>query len=221
MTPGRAHSPLPLHATPTRVPRWRIMSAWHRGLVLFACVAVGGTAAHAQTALSQSSGPKARPLEFSFPSSTSRKPPLQLAPGASWEAPALAPEGKPQLGVAWTGSSEDWDISAAVTFVEESRLNASDFQTGGLFETEAAVVRRIGDFRVGAVGYSARSAGEGVGRGPKLGQARWRGSAAGPVIGYDATVAGKPATVSLRWYREIGTPGENGDTVSAAVALKF
>lgn len=220
MTPGRAISSLSHHATLARAPRWTDMNAWQRGLVLFACVVSGATGAHAQTALSQASAPKARQLEFSFPSSTARKPPLQLAPGASWDQPALAPE-QPQLGVAWTGSTEDWDISAAVTFVEESRLSASDFQTGGLFETEAAVVRRFGDFRVGAVGYSARSAGEGVGRGPRLGQSRWKGSAAGPVIGYDATVAGNPATVSLRWYREIGTPGENGDTVSAAVALKF
>ncbi len=162
------------------------------------------------------------PLKLGFPGGDFAGQPRQLAPGASWEEPQLAPgDDHPRLGVRWTGSTKDWDVSAAAGFVEASRLNAADFQTGGLFETEAAVVRRVGAFRVGAVGYSARSAGENVGRGPKLGQSRWRGSAAGPVIGYDAVVAGQPTTLSLRWYREIGTPGENGDTVSAAFAVRF
>ncbi len=222
MIPGRANPSLPLDATQSCVRRWTRMDAWQRGLVLFACAAAGATGAQAQTTLSPSpAASPSRPLQFSFPKSAANKPPLQLAPGASWDRPALAPESHKPLGVAWSGSTQDWDISAAVTFVEETRLNAADFQTGGLFETEAAIVRRFGDFRVGAVGYSARSAGETVGRGPMLGQARWRGSAAGPVVGYDATIAGKPATMSLRWYREIGTPGENGDTVSAALAFRF
>lgn len=185
------------------------------GLLIATALVLAAPTARAQTSDSA-------PLKLRFPGNDLSGQPRQLAPGASWEDPQLAPnEASPRLGVRWEGSSKDWDVSAAVGFVEESRLNAADFQTGGLFETEAAVVRRVGAFRVGAVGYSARTAGENVGRGPKLGQSRWRGSAAGPVIGYDAVVAGQPTTLSLRWYREIGTPGENGDTVSAAFALRF
>lgn len=192
------------------------MTAMRWGLpiatVLLMCAA---TAAQAQK-------PAPAPLKLNFPGRDFADEPRQFAPGPSWEDPQLAPDGAPpRVGVRWNNSSDDWDVSAAVGFVKESRLNAADFQTGGLFETEAAVVRRFGDFRIGAVGYSARNAGENVGRGPKLGQSRWRGSAAGPVIGYDAVVAGQPTTLSLRWYREIGTPGENGDTVSAAFALRF
>lgn len=183
------------------------------GLLIAAGLASAASIAHAQAPA---------PLKLKFPGNDFSASPRQLAPGASWEDPQLAPDlASPSLGVRWNNSGKDWDVSAAVGFVKESRLNAADFQTGGLFETEAAVVRRFGDFRIGAVGYSARTAGENVGRGPKLGQSRWRGSAAGPVIGYDAVVGGQPTTLSLRWYREIGTPGENGDTVSAAFALKF
>lgn len=187
------------------------------GLLIAVSALLAAPMAQAQNFDSASPG-----LKLRFPSDDFAPPPEQFAPGASWEDPQLAPnDASPRIGVQWRGSSNDWDVSAAVAFVKESRLNAADFQTGGLFETEAAVVRRFGDFRIGAVGYSARDAGEGVGRGPKLGQARWRGSAAGPVVGYDTTLVGQPTTVSLRWYREIGTPGENGDTVSAAFALKF
>ena len=193
------------------------MTAMRWGLLIAASALFAAPLAQAQEL--DSGAPR---LNLSFPGADFAPPPEQFAPGASWEAPQLAPnEIAPRLGVQWRGSNEEWDVSAAVAFVKESRLNAADFQTGGLFETEAAVVRRFGDFRIGAVGYSARDAGEGVGRGPKLGQSRWRGSAAGPVIGYDAVVAGQPTTLSLRWYREIGTPGENGDTVSAAFALQF
>lgn|GEM_PF-3227297 len=187
------------------------------GLLIAASTLLAAPLAQAQEPDAALSG-----LKLRFPGADFTTPPEQFAPGASWDEPQLAPNDiAPKLGVQWRGSNDEWDVSAAVAFVKESRLNAADFQTGGLFETEAAVVRRFGDFRIGAVGYTARDAGEGVGRGPKLGQSRWRGSAAGPVVGYDTKLVGQPTTVSLRWYREIGTPGENGDTVSAAFALKF
>lgn len=148
--------------------------------------------------------------------------PERLTPGASWDAPALAPsDDDRRYGVRWQDPENRWGISAAVNFVDTARLNAADFQTGDLFETEAAVVRKVGVFRIGAVGYSARGVGDSTGRSPKLGPMRWQGTAAGPVVGYDTRLAGKPTTLSLRWYREIGAPGENGDTVSAAFALKF
>lgn len=115
----------------------------------------------------------------------------------------------------------EWDLSATTRFVEETRANAVDFQTPGLFEAEGAVVRRIGDFRVGAVGYTARTVGDKAGRGPRLGSMKWQGNAVGPIVGYDTKVGGKPATVSLRWYREIDAPGEDGNTVSASFAVRF
>lgn len=139
-------------------------------------------------------------------------------PGApdAWES-----RDAPTLRLRWKGAESEWDVSAASRFVEETEANARDFQTQGLFEAEGAIVRRIGDFRVGAVGYSARSVGEKTRGGPKLGAMKWQGNAAGPIVGYDTKVAGKPATVALRWYREIDAPGENGDTVSASFALRF
>lgn len=127
----------------------------------------------------------------------------------------------PTLRLRWKGEESDWDISAASRFVEETEANARDFQTQGLFEAEGAVVRRIGDFRVGAVGYSARTVGDKTRGGPKLGAMMWQGNAAGPIVGYDTKIAGKPATLALRWYREIDAPGENGDTVSASFAVRF
>lgn len=194
------------------------------GVIIAVLTALGGGAAHAQALQSQApAGPRtAPPLQLKFPKSYAA--PQTLAPGASWDAPALAPveDGEDRrLALNWHSPQSAWDVSAAVNFIEQSRLNAGDFQTGGLFEADVAVTRRFGDFRVGAVGYSARDAGENVGYGPSLGEMRWRGSAAGPVVGYDAEIAGRPATLSLRWYREIGTPGENGDTAAASFALKF
>ncbi len=193
------------------------------GVIIAVLTALGSGAAHAQTlqAGDAKRGEERPPLQLKFPGSWDE--PSRFTPGASWAEPAMAPsdDGSRRFRLEWRDRESRWDISAAVNMVEESRLNAADFQTGGLFETEAAVVRRFGDFRVGAVGYSARDAGEDVGRGPKLGAMRWRGSAAGPVVGYDGEIAGQPATFSLRWYREIGTPGENGDTAAAAFALKF
>ena len=177
------------------------------GVSIFAGAAALASAAAAQSA----------PLRLTLPD----RSPEQATPGASWADPVLAPSDAAPLAADWRDQSDRWEISAAVRLVEESRLNAGDFQTGGLFETEAVVVRRFGDFRVGAAGYSARRAGEDVGRAPRLGSMRWKGSAVGPVVGYDASLLGQPATVSLRWYREMGTPGESGDTVSAAVALRF
>lgn len=195
--------------------------------VLIVAVTVLGTASVCQAQTSPAATPTfvpleaAPPLQLRFPGAYSG--PERFAPGASWEAPALAPsdEGSRRFVLNWSDPDSDWDISAAVNFIEESKLNASDFQTGGLFETEAAITRRYGKFRIGAVGYSARGAGEDVGYGPNLGSMRWKGSAAGPVVGYDSEIAGQPATFSLRWYREIGTPGENGDTAAASFALKF
>jgi hypothetical protein len=149
-----------------------------------------------------------------------RLDPLLPSPG-SGDAWLRRGEAAPALKPKWQGSKDEWDVSGAVNFIEETRTNAIDFQTAGLFETEGAVVRRFGRLRVGAVGYSARTVGDKAGRGPKLGAMRWQGSAAGPIVGYDATVAGRPATVSLRWYREIDAPGEDGDTVSASFAVRF
>jgi len=195
-----------------------MMMRWGVPFVTVLVLGAAAGAAQAQQARTPDSAPQ---LQLRFPGSESA--PERFAPGASWDSPALAPtdDGSRRFALKWRDADNRWDISAAVNMVEESRLNAADFQTGGLFETEAAVVRRYGNFRVGAVGYTARGAGEDVGNGPKLGSMRWKGSAAGPVVGYDAEVAGQPTTVSLRWYREIGTPGENGDTVAASFALKF
>lgn len=134
---------------------------------------------------------------------------------------AWADREAPTFRLRWKGKDSEWDVSAASRFVEETEANARDFQTQGLFEAEAAVVRRVGDFRIGAVGYSARSVGDKTRGGPRLGAMKWQGNAAGPIVGYDTRVAGKPATVALRWYREIDAPGENGDTVSASFAVRF
>jgi hypothetical protein len=127
----------------------------------------------------------------------------------------------PGYSLRWRDPENRWSVSGAAQLIEQSRLNAAEFQTGGLFEAQAAVVRRYGDFQVGAVGYSARRTGEGLGAGRRLGPMRWTGSALGPVVGYRTRLAGQPATLSLRWYREIDAPGENGDTVAAGLAFKF
>lgn len=123
--------------------------------------------------------------------------------------------------VHWRDPRDRWSVSGAARLIEASRLDAAQFQTGGLFEAQAAVVRRFGDLQIGAVGYSARQAGETVGGRQRLGPMRWTGSAAGPVVGYRTRVLDQPATLSLRWYREIDAPGENGDTVAAGLSLRF
>jgi hypothetical protein len=155
---------------------------------------------------------------------------LRVAPAEGGLASSLTEPGAPKawregetptFKLRWKGKDTNWDVSAASRFVKETEANARDFQTQGLFEAEGAVVRRIGDFRVGAVGYSARSVGDKTRGGPKLGAMKWQGNAAGPIVGYDTKIAGKPATLALRWYREIDAPGENGDTVSASFAVRF
>ncbi len=174
----------------------------------------GAAAAHAQARPDRpTTPPRSTP-------SDSRLAPSLTALGApdAWKDPA---QPAPAIHLQWKGSDSAWDLSAASRFVEEAEANARDFQSQGLFEAEGAVVRRIGDFRVGAVGYSARSVGDRTRVGPRLGPMKWQGSAAGPIVGYDTRIAGKPATLALRWYREIDAPGENGDTVAASFALRF
>jgi hypothetical protein len=196
------------------------MKAHGCSLVLSTLVCFGGAVLEAQAQTPAKPVPAAlEPVPLS--PADGRLEPLLPSPGSrtgDWQVRGEQPVAyKPQ----WQGSKDEWDVSGAVNFIEESRANAVDFQTGGLFETEGAVVRRFGNIRVGAVAYTARSVGDKAGRGPKLGAMKWQGSAAGPIVGYDATVAGRPATVSLRWYREIDTPGEEGDTVSASFAVRF
>jgi hypothetical protein len=155
-----------------------------------------------------------------------------LATGQAAGAQAIAPPrpdaftsgtaiDDPAYSIRWQGADNRWSVSGAARLIEESRLNAAEFQTGGLFEAQAAVVRRYGDLQVGAVGYSARQTGEGVGPRQRLGPMRWTGSAVGPVVGYRTRVLGQSATVSLRAYREIDAPGENGDSVSAGLSFRF
>jgi len=142
------------------------------------------------------------------------------SPGSrgAWTPPD---EGVQSFTLRWKGEKSDWDVSSATRLVEETRANAVDFQTAGLFEAEGAIVRRVGDFRIGAVGYSARTVNDKAASKPRLGPMRWQGSAVGPVVGYDTQVMGKPATLSVRWYREIDATGPEGDTVSASFAVRF
>jgi hypothetical protein len=153
--------------------------------------------------------------------SDGRLDPLLPSPGASRFGRDAGDMDPQAFEMEWRGDEGEWNLSAASRLVEESRANAADFQTQGLFETEAALVRKIGDFRIGAAGYSARGVGDKGKQAPRLGAMRWQGSAVGPVVGYDTNLAGRPATVSLRWYREIDAPGENGDTVSASFNIRF
>ncbi|HYE46905.1 MAG TPA: transporter [Caulobacter sp.] len=181
------------------------------GTGLIACSALAATAASGQALVD--------PADLRLAPVDGRLAPRIKDPGAL-EGWASAQE-PPPLRLKGADRRSEWDVSATTRFVEQTRADAIDFQTPGLFEAEGAVVRRVGDFRVGAVGYSARTVGDQAGRGPRLGPMKWQGSAVGPIVGYDTWVAGKPATLSLRWYREIDAPGENGDTVSAAFAIRF
>lgn len=156
----------------------------------------------AQTAAPEAMAPLARPAV-----------PLSLADGPG--------ETGPDLVIRWRDPERRWTVSAATRLLEETRLNAAPFQTGGLFEAEGAVVRRFGEVQVGMVGYSARQAGEGVGPSRRLGALRWTGSAVGPVVGRDVRLLGQPATLSLRYYKEIDAPGADGDTVAAGFAFRF
>lgn len=184
--------------------------------LFLSCMSIAGAMACAGVAQAQSVDPTLERLRVA-PADNSLAASLTDRRG-----PDVWREGEaPTIHLKWKGKDSDWDISAASRFVEETEANARDFQTQGLFEAEGAVVRRIGDFRVGAVGYSARSVGDRTRVGPKLGAMKWQGNAAGPIVGYDTKVAGKPATLALRWYREIDAPGENGDTVSASFAVRF
>lgn len=191
------------------------MRLFHSCLTLAGLLALSGAAtAHAQTRPeSPATPPRSAPSDSRLASSLTA-----LGAPDAWTDPEKP---APAIHLQWKGGESEWDLSAASRFVEETEANARDFQTQGLFEAEGAVVRRIGDFRVGAVAYSARSVGDRTRVGPKLGPMKWQGNAAGPIVGYDTRIAGKPATLALRWYREIDAPGENGDTVAASFALRF
>lgn len=183
-------------------------------VLIISAAALAATSASAQTA-----GPAASSAVRLAPAD-GRLQPLLPNPGAADRYGGMDDAAR-AFQFRWRGQDGEWDLSAASRLVEESRATAADFQTQGQFETEAALVRQVGDFRIGAAGYSARGVGDKGKQAPRLGPMRWQGSAVGPVVGYDTEVGGKPATVSLRWYREIDAPGENGDTLSAAFSLRF
>lgn len=186
------------------------------GSLLFVSFALCATGAHAQ-----SFTPDALDFEAErLPPADGRLASAMDRPGSrgAWAPPE---DEVRSFTVRRKGETSDWDVSAATRLVEETRANALDFQTAGLFEAEGAIVRRVGDFRIGAVGYTARSVNDRGASKPRLGPMRWQGSAAGPVVGYDTQVLGKPATLSVRWYREIDTTGPEGDTVSASFAIRF
>lgn len=165
-------------------------------------------------------GGQSTALPLTFGQTADRPERFQPRPG-DLDLTRAPPEPDRSFQLRWQDGDRQWDISAASRLVEESQRNAVDFQTGGLFETEAAIVRRFGPLRIGAAGYSARAAGDQVKAGPRLGAMRWQGNAAGPVVGYDAKVFGRPATLSVRWYQEFDTPGERGDTASVSMAVRF
>jgi hypothetical protein len=122
----------------------------------------------------------------------------------------------------WFDPNAGWDASVAGAYLINGKNQATDYTTGNLLHVDAAVTRHFGKWQAGLVGYAMVQTTDDHGPGARLGAFRSQVYGAGPIVGYDVQIAGRPVTLLGKWYREFdGNNTVEGDTVGVAFAFKF
>jgi hypothetical protein len=131
----------------------------------------------------------------------------------------------PQFALTYFNPADGWDLSAAVTYVTQSKNDATDYQSGDLLHVDWAIGKRFGAglaWEAGVQGNMVEQVGADRGSGAKLGPFKEQAFGIGPALGYSAKFGNTPVSFSAKWEHDFSTRNTfDGDVVSASVTASF
>ena len=128
----------------------------------------------------------------------------------------------PTLAVTWFDMARGWDVSGAFALVIPGQNDATDYQSGVVFQLDWAIGKHFGASEIGVAGNVIEQITDDSGSGAKLGSFRMESFGIGPAINYTAMIGPAPLTFSAKWEPDIsGTNTIKGDVVTASLVFVF
>jgi hypothetical protein len=128
----------------------------------------------------------------------------------------------PTFAVTWFDMASGWDLSGSFAFVIPGENDATDYQSGVVFQADLAVGKHFGSWEIGIAGNIVEQFTDDSGSGAKLGGFRMQSFGLGPAVSYTAMLGQAPLTFSAKWEPDItATNTIKGDVVTASLVFVF
>jgi len=131
----------------------------------------------------------------------------------------------PQFALTYFDPTAGWDLSTAITYVTETKNDATDYQSGDILHMDWAIGKRFGAglaWEAGVQGNIVEQIGADRGAGAKLGPFKEQAFGIGPALGYSTKFGSTPVSFSAKWEHDFDTRNTfEGDVVSATVSVAF
>jgi hypothetical protein len=128
----------------------------------------------------------------------------------------------PTFAVTWFDMARGWDVSGSFAFVIPGENDATDYQSGTVFQADWAIGKHLGAWVIGVAGNVVQQITDDSGTGAKLGGFRMQSFGIGPAINYTAMLGKAPLTFSAKWQPDVSATNTlKGDVVTASLAFVF
>ena len=128
----------------------------------------------------------------------------------------------PTFAVTWYDMPSGWDVSGSFAFVIPGENDATDYQSGAVFQADWAIGKHFGAWEIGVSGNIVKQITDDSGSGAKLGAFRMESFGIGPAISYSAMLGRAPMTISAKWEPDISATNTiKGDVVTASLVFVF
>jgi hypothetical protein len=128
----------------------------------------------------------------------------------------------PTFAVTWFNMASGWDVSGAFALVIPGENDATDYQSGVVFQLDWAIGKHFGAWEIGVAGNVVEQITDDSGAGARLGAFRMESFGIGPAINYTAMLGQAPLTISAKWQPDISTTNTfEGDVITASLVFVF
>lgn len=128
----------------------------------------------------------------------------------------------PTFAVTWYDMARGWDVSSSFVLVVPGKNDATDYQSGVVFQADWAIGKHLGAWEIGVAGNVVEQITDDSGSGARLGGFRMESFGIGPAISYTAMLGQAPLTFSAKWQPDISATNTiKGDVVTASLVFVF
>jgi hypothetical protein len=130
----------------------------------------------------------------------------------------------PQFSLTWFDPQSGWDLSAAVTYVSQSKNDATNYKSGDIMNVDWAIGDYFGGgaWEAGVAGNIVQQIGADRGSGAKLGPFKEQSFGLGPALSYSTKLGSVPTSLSAKWEHDIDTHNTfEGDVVTVSATVSF
>ncbi|HET7086625.1 MAG TPA: transporter [Rhizomicrobium sp.] len=129
----------------------------------------------------------------------------------------------PAVAMTWFDPASGWDVSGAMTFVAQSRNEATDYQSGWLMHLDWGIGNHITpSWEIGLAGNWMQQLSDDSGTGAKLGPFRAQSFGLGPAATFATKWDGMPVSFTAKWERDVThTNTIGGDLITVNATILF